>query len=481
MTVEMPARALDVDLLARELGNWRTSSRSGPAYHGLADAIRLLIVDGRLPVGARLPSERAMADTLRVSRTTVTAAYAQLREDGYLNARRGARSTTALPVAPAAMPETFTTGVNLAAAAMSAPVATLVEAFAEATEQMTPYLHGPGLEPLGVPPLREAIAENYCARGLPTDPDQIMVTTGALQAITFTLAAHVQPGDRVLVEQPTFHGALSAISTAGARAVPVAVTADGWELTAIDAAIRQLSPRLAYFVLDNHNPTGLTMPATERKQLAHIISETRTRTIIDETMADMWLDEPIPAPMAASMTAHRDLIITIGSMSKSFWAGLRIGWIRAERGTLATIAALRPSMDLGTAVFEQLAAARLLAAADDVLPERRETLRRRRDVLLALLSAYLPDWQPIPATGGMALWVRLPAPMSSALSALASRIGLEIPPGPRFGVDGTLERFIRVPFTLPEDQLTEAVQLLARAWHTITGSTAAEPSAAMVV
>ena len=82
MTVEMPARALDVDLLARELGNWRTSSRSGPAYHGLADAIRLLIVDGRLPVGARLPSERAMADTLRVSRTTVTAAYAALRDDG---------------------------------------------------------------------------------------------------------------------------------------------------------------------------------------------------------------------------------------------------------------------------------------------------------------------------------------------------------------------------------------------------------------
>ena len=88
MTIEMAARALDVDLLARELGNWRTSSRSGPAYLGLADAIRMLIVDGRLPVGARLPSERALADTLRVSRTTVTAAYTQLREDGYLNARR---------------------------------------------------------------------------------------------------------------------------------------------------------------------------------------------------------------------------------------------------------------------------------------------------------------------------------------------------------------------------------------------------------
>ncbi|MGB3353813.1 MAG: winged helix-turn-helix domain-containing protein, partial [Mycobacterium sp.] len=97
MTETMAARSLDVDLLARELGNWRTSSRSGPAYHGLADAVRLLIVDGRLPVGARLPSERALAEVLHVSRTTVTAAYTQLRDDGYLNARRGARSTTALP------------------------------------------------------------------------------------------------------------------------------------------------------------------------------------------------------------------------------------------------------------------------------------------------------------------------------------------------------------------------------------------------
>src|SRR5258708_30119766 len=90
MTIDTAIRALDVDLLARELGNWRTSSRSGPAYQGLADGVRMLIIDGRLPVGARLPSERALADALRVSRTTVTAAYTRLREDGYLNARRGA-------------------------------------------------------------------------------------------------------------------------------------------------------------------------------------------------------------------------------------------------------------------------------------------------------------------------------------------------------------------------------------------------------
>ncbi|OBB35730.1 PLP-dependent aminotransferase family protein [Mycobacterium sp. 852002-51961_SCH5331710] len=480
MTLEMPARALDVDLLARELGNWRTSSRSGPAYQGLADAIRLLIIDGRLPVGARVPSERALADALRVSRTTVTAAYTQLREDGYLNARRGARSTTALPVAPAAHIETAPPSVSLAAAALSAPAAAVIEAFAEATRDVTPYLHAPGHELVGVPALRQAIAERYCERGLPTEPDEIMVTTGALHAIGLILTTYIQPGDRVLVEQPTYHGALSSITTAGARPVPVAMTEDGWDLEALQNALHQVSPTLAYLIPDNQNPTGMTMPAADRKRLARIITETRTRTVIDETILDMWLDEPAPGPVAAEMTSRRDLVLTIGSMSKSFWGGLRVGWIRAERATIATIAALRPSIDMGTAVLEQYAAARLLTRHDELLPERREILRSRRAYLLALLSRHLPDWEPGPGAGGMSLWVRLPAPMSTALSAAASRLGLELPAGPRFGVDGTLERFVRVPYALPEEQLSEAVELLARAWRSVTGLSAPEPTTVVV-
>src|SRR6185295_13906523 len=181
MTVETATRALDVDLLARELGNWRTSSRSGPAYQGLSDAIRLLIVDGRVPVGARLPSERALADALRVSRAPVTA--------------------------------------NLAAATLAGPAAALSQAFTEAAEEVTPYLHDIGIELTGVLTLRAAIAQSYCARGLPTEPDEIMVTTGALHAIGLIMATYTQPGDRVLVEQPTYHGALSAMSTRGLRPV----------------------------------------------------------------------------------------------------------------------------------------------------------------------------------------------------------------------------------------------------------------------
>jgi DNA-binding transcriptional MocR family regulator len=197
-------------------------------------------------------------------------------------------------------------------------------------------------------------------------------------------------------------------------------------------------------------------------------------------MTDVWLDEPVPAPLAASMSTRGDLVLTIGSLSKSFWGGLRIGWIRAERNTLATIAGLRPSLDMGTAIVEQLAAASLLKRADELLPERREILRSRRDLLLSLLREHLPDWHAAPGGGGMSLWVRMPAPMSSALSAAASRIGLEIPPGPRFGVDGTLERFMRVPYTLPEEKLSEAIELLARAWHSVTGTTPPERQAMVV-
>ncbi|CAA0126850.1 2-aminoadipate transaminase [Mycolicibacterium vanbaalenii] len=480
MTTVMTARSLDVDLLARELGNWRTSTRSGPAYHGLADAIRLLIVDGRLPVGARLPSERVLAEALRVSRTTVTAAYTQLREDGYLNARRGARSTTALPVTAAVTAPLSAPALSLAAAALSAPAAAVMAAFAEAADDVAPYLQGTGHELLGTLALRQAIAERYCERGLPTGPDEVMVTTGALQAIGLILAAYLQPGDRVLVEQPTYHGALSAITTAGARPVPVSMTEHGWELEALEAAVHQLAPNLAYLIPDNQNPTGHTLPAADRKQLAHIISETRTRTIIDETMSDIWLDEPAPPPLATELRGRHDLVLTVGSMSKSFWGGLRIGWIRAERNTIATLVALRPSVDMGTPILEQLAAAKLLAQRDDLLPERREMLRARRAFLRSLLQQHLPDWQPGPGAGGMSLWVRLPAPVSTALSAAASRIGLELPAGPRFGVDGTLERFVRVPYALPEAQLTEAVALLARAWHSVTGSTAPEPATVVV-
>ena len=384
MIDELAGRRLDVDLLARELGNWRTSSASGPAYQGLADGLRMLIVDGRLPVGAQLPSERALADALRVSRTTVTAAYTQMRDDGYLNGRRGARSTTALPRTPrrARRPENRPS-VNLAAATLAAPAAAVSQAFAEAAHEVIPYLHGIGVELTGVP----AAARRHRRKILRARTSHRSRRNHGHHGRAprdRSDPGHLHPARRPgagrtahLPRRPRRRW-----PPRGIRPVPVAMTDEGWELDAVDAAVRQLSPSLAYLIPDNHNPTGMTMPPAQRKRLAQIIAETRTRTIIDETITDMWLDEPVPAPLAAAMTSRRDLVLTVGSMSKSCWGGLRIGWIRAERSTLATIAALRPAVDMGTRDPRTTRCRKASRHRDEFLPERRDILRARRALLL---------------------------------------------------------------------------------------------------
>ena len=127
-------------------------------------------------------------------------------------------------------------------------------AFADAARDITPYLAEPGHELTGVCALRTAVAERYTARGLPTEAGQIMITSGAQHAIGLILAAFTQPGDRVLVEQPTYHGALSAISTSGARAVPVSLNEQGWELDAVHAAMRQLAPSLEHHHVKQPGP-----------------------------------------------------------------------------------------------------------------------------------------------------------------------------------------------------------------------------------
>ena len=175
-----------------------------PAYAGLSDALVLLIGDGRIGLGTRLPSERELTESLGVSRTTVTRAYAALRDAGYAEARRGAGTFTRVPggrarahdraLLPRAGDET---AIDLNCAAASAPPG-LAAAYADAAADLPAYLGGHGYFPAGLPQLQRAIAATYDARGLPTDPDQVMVTAGALSAASIVAEAFTTPGDRVL-------------------------------------------------------------------------------------------------------------------------------------------------------------------------------------------------------------------------------------------------------------------------------------------
>jgi DNA-binding transcriptional MocR family regulator len=142
------------------------------------------------------------------------------------------------------------------------------------------------------------------------------------------------------------------------------------------------------------------------------------------------------------------------------------------------LALARATLDLGSPVVEQLVATELLADPEPVLEAQRAMLRARRDALAAAVRATLPGWRFAVPAGGLSLWIALDAPRSSALAAVADRHGVRVAAGPRFGVDGAFERFVRLPYNLPEPVLVEAVQRLAVAWRAVAGDAGARPVAA---
>src|SRR5262245_44585635 len=176
--------------LARTLGDgWR---RPRGEAQGLADAIRALVVDGRLAVRTRVPSERALAPELGLSRGTVSRAYDRLREDGYLVSARGAGSWLTLPggsaaAAPSNLFFEHDRGLDLSIAALPAPEPMLTQAAAGAAHELTRHAPGFGFVAAGITPLREAVADRYTERGAPTSPDQILITNGAQQALHLLL------------------------------------------------------------------------------------------------------------------------------------------------------------------------------------------------------------------------------------------------------------------------------------------------------
>lgn len=476
----MSDRLIPAASLAELLGRWRERPRTS-AYRALGAAIELLVLDGRIPIGARLPAERDLARLLAVSRTTVAAAYALLRERGFVHSRRGSGSRTTLPNLDSApshslLPSTDASVLDLACAAPSAPPG-LAAAVTAATQAMPAYFTGHGYEPHGIAPLRETLAAGYTARGLPTTADQILVTAGAQHAFALVLRAFAEPGDRVLVEQPTYPNALEAIRRSHARPVPVPMTATGWDAAALTATIRQTAPRLAYLIADFQNPTGALMDDETRAVVARALGRARTLTVADETLVDLPLDlDALPRPFASH--DGREQTITIGSTSKSMWGGLRVGWLRTPRDLLPGLLAARASLDLGSPALNQLIADHLINAGPGLFDRQRATLRARRAALVAAVGAQLPSWRFRLPPGGLSLWCELAEPVSTALAAAAGRHGVRLAPGPRFGADGALERFVRLPYTLPETELVDAVGRIAAAYAYTTDSAAPTTSRA---
>ena len=439
-----------------------------PAYKGLAEALRVLITDGRVPVGVRLPSERELTDALGVSRTTVTRAYAELRDIGFLVSRQGSGSVASLPASRAHRGDHLifpgSAHENEIDLTCAAPASTsgMLAAYERAVAELPAYLSGIGYYPSGLPVLREAVADKLTARGLATSPDQVMIVPGALAGVAIAARALSGRGTRTLIESPTYPNAIATFRETGARLLCSPIGREQADVDDLVGTIDQVRPALAYLIPDFHNPTGHLMGNSARDQIAARMRKHGTTAIVDESMVDVALDgQVMPRPLGAFLADA----ITVGSVSKAYWGGLRVGWLRAPADRMDAMVRSRLSMDLGVPVLEQLVATDLLRNGSAMLEQRRAFLRENRDAALAALAVHRPTWKVRVPSGGLCLWCELPTAGSSALAPRAADNGVLLATGPAFAPEGGLDRFLRVPFTQPASVLTSAIERLGEAWR----------------
>jgi DNA-binding transcriptional MocR family regulator len=441
----------------------------GVAYRDLADQIRLLIVDGRLTAGSRLPSERELAAATGVSRTTTARVYAELREAGLLRSRRGSGSVVSVPFAESSASTLIDTpdddtGIAMTFAAPAAP-AGLGRAFEAAIARLPGLLSTTGYLPDGLPVLRELIAERYEERGLPTSPDQIVVTSGAQGAVSLIARAFVDRGDRVLVESVSYPLAHEAFRSDGARLQPMPVLADGpWDVETAVAMLASGGHRAAYLIPDFHNPTAAVMSESARGTLARAMRRAGTLAVIDESMRDINLDDVALPPSFGSFDCDT---LLVDSASKSIWGGLRVGWIRAPLELVMPLVQARMAHDHGTAAFEQLVLAEVLRDPAPVTTRALDNFRSQRDHLVDLLAENLPEIEVTRPAGGLSVWAGLPDHNSTRLVAAAREHGLLLTPGPRFftGAPTAGESHLRLPYTQGRAVLEDAVHRLAKAYE----------------
>ncbi len=466
--------------LVQMIGDW--SSGKGRLYDRLARAVRSAIESGRLAAGSRLPPERPLAEALGVSRTTAVLAYRRLRALGLVESRQGSGSwvprraaltrpgaadTRSRPylvdsVTRAAAEEVAGT-IGLMGACLAGSSVPLAEEWEGARADVAGMARGTGYSPQGWPPLRRAIADGLEARGVPTTPDQVLVTNGAQQAIDLLGRLLVARDEAVVLEDPTYLGAIDALTLAGARLVPVPVGATGAEIGALRREVAQSPPAFVYLVPSFHTPTGCVMPEGARRDVARLAESAGVAVVEDESLADLTFGTEPPPPIAAYAPAAA--VFTVGSMSKLFWGGLRVGWVRGPQPLITRLTRFKVASDLSGSPLTQALATRLLARRDEVARLRRAELRRRFARLTAALRERLPEWSWTEPQGGLTVWVRLPSPAAEELARVAPQYGVSIVPGTVHSPSQGFADRLRLPFVLDEEQLDEAVARLARAWQ----------------
>lgn len=469
-----------------------------PLYTQIAAQVRQLIRQGSLKVGDRLPSNRSLAESLGVNRSTVATAYDELLADGLIASRVG--SGTFVAAVPA---QTNTKGIetvpslaplnweavlpelrldewlanrdaaqrkDFVAFTHALPATELfpLDDFRRSVERVL-RREGRSLLQLGAScgyePLQQYLLQQLALAGIRANDNEILLTSGCQQALDLLRQVLLQPGDEVVIENPTYPGALSLFCQPQYKFISVPVGAQGLDLNALEDVLRRRRPKLIYIVPTFHNPTGVTMDLAARRRLVELAAQYRVPLVEDEIYRDLRYDGAA-LPSLKALDPY-GAVIYLNSVSKVGFPGLRVGWVVAPRLLIEHLQALKQRSDLHGNLLAQAALADF--ARQGLLNKHIQRCRRsyvqRRDAMLEALQKFFPRESSWTAPeGGMAIWVQLPEGVNAnELQAQARTQGIYFTPGPRFYASGPPANTLRLSFTmLTTAQIEAGVKCLGK-------------------
>jgi GntR family transcriptional regulator/MocR family aminotransferase len=485
---------------------FRPARPSDVAVHRqLAAHLGALVETGRLPEGTKLPATRELARALGIARNTVTQAYEQLVVQGRFRAHVG-QGTFVAPAAggaghavPAARafawsgllsrrvrglrlhgvrPDDLTTDFPFdfrggQVDAGSLPAKDLRWALAHASSPPVLRRIAAHRDPAGWPPLRREIARWLVARGIACEPDDVLVVTGAQQAIDLVARVLVDPGDTVAIEQPGYFGATLALGAAAADLVGIGVDGEGLRTDELARLLAVRATKLVYVTPATQCPTGVTLSETRRRELLVLADRHQTPILEDDYDCELRYTGPsLPALKSVDVAGQ---VIYAGTFSKILFPSIRVGYLVAPAPLRGRLLLARAAADMGTGVIEQAALATLLRTRG--LERHLRRVRRIYAVRLAAMLAALARCMPAgtrwsePRSGHL-VWITLPRGADGARVAEAARArGIAYAPGEQFFADGRGDGCLSLSFTnLSTEQIVEGVEGLAAAVRATLGT-----------
>src|SRR5438128_2198000 len=464
-----------------------------PLYRQICERLREAILSGELAEGVRLPTERALASELGVNRTTVMNAYNELASEGLVEGHVG-RGTLVrrnhfgydgehfdnvaswLFGLPAGERELLGPDARLLSdlAAMSEYKDIISLAVATPARDLLPaemlsMIFADGLlnarqSALGYCPvegltsLRRGIAARMRKRGVVIDAQQILILSGSTQGIGLTGRLLLNPGDEVVVEVPTYLGAIQTFRALGARVIGVPTDSDGMRVDLLEAILVRHRPRLIYTLPTFQNPTGVVMSPERRRRLLLLARRYQTPILEDDPYSEVYFEGKQPQPLK-SLDTHSQ-VIYLSTFSKILAPGLRVAWLAAPEPMIERLSLHRQLFDLNTNALGQWAVSEILQR-DELMDKHLMLLRQhyqhKRDVMLQAIRAHLRDSVRVNIPGGgFHLWCRLQGDIRArALLREATREHVAFVIGEPFHVDGGGQQHFRLGFAFPEEEKIE--------------------------